>query len=165
LEEESGELDSSSAEKLLTFSEYADEMCAYYMSIGVAYDEYWHGNYAMLAFRHKAFEIERERANAGAWLQGAYVYDALCMVSPVMNAFAKRGTKPTPYHKEPYGVHLGDETDRGGGGKPAKTEQEIQEIQALNASAKFASFMTQWNKRFDSEGGGLNESNDRPTTN
>lgn len=151
--------------RLLTFAELADEMCPIYMSMGVPREEYWHGDYTQLAEYRKSFEIQRERANYDAWLQGAYVYDALCMVSPVMNAFAKRGTKPTPYHKEPYGVHLGDETDRGGGGKPAKTEQEIQEIQALNASAKFASFMTQWNKRFDSEGGGLNESNDRPTTN
>jgi hypothetical protein len=160
LEEESGELDSSSAEKPLTFSEYADEMCAYYMSIGVAYDEYWHGNYAMLAFRHKAFEMERERAKYDAWIQGAYVYDALCMVSPVLHAFAKPRTKPIPYHKEPYGAKSSDSGVAADGEKPKKTDKEIQDIQALNASAKFASFMTQWNKRFDSEGGGMNGGND-----
>lgn len=160
MEEESGELDSSSAEKPLTFSEYADEMCAYYMSIGVAYDEYWHGNYAMLAFRHKAFEMERERTKYDAWIQGAYVYDALCMVSPVLRAFAKPGTKPTPYHKEPYGAKSSGSDAAADGKKQKKTDKEIQDIQALNASAKFASFMTQWNKRFDSEGGGMNGGND-----
>ncbi len=160
MESESGLDSPSESARLLTFSELADELCPQYMSIGVPHNEYWHGDYTQLEHYRKAFELRRERANYDAWLQGAYMYDALCMVSPVMNAFAKRGTKPTPYHKEPYGAHLGDETDRGGGGKPAKTEQEIQEIQALNASAKFASFMTQWNKRFDSEGGDMNGGND-----
>ena len=157
MEEESGELDSSSAEKPLTFSEYADEMCAYYMSIGVAYDEYWHGNYAMLAFRHKAFEMERKRAKYDAWIQGAYVYDALCMVSPVLHAFAKNGTKPMPYHEKPYGVESKERGAKNAEQSQAKTKEEIQ---AINASARFASFMTHWNKKFEGNGGDMSGNND-----
>ena len=37
------------------------------------------------------------RRNYAAWLQGAYIYDALCAVSPILHAFAKGGTKPIPY--------------------------------------------------------------------
>ena len=146
MEEESGELDSSSTGKPLTFSEYADEMCAYYMSIGVSYDEYWHGNYAALEFRHRAFELQRERANYNAWLQGAYVYDAVCMTSPILHAFAKAGTKPAPYHKEPYGTKSSGSGATADSKKPKKTDKEIQDIQATNASAKFSSFAAQWNK-------------------
>ncbi len=157
MEGESG-LDSPSENtRLLTFAELADELCPQYMSIGVSFQEYWHGDYTQLAYYAKAFEVQRERANYDAWLQGAYVYDALCMASPILQAFAKRGTKPLPYHKEPYGMKLDEASADAPEKKQTKTNEEIQ---ALNASAKFASFMTQWNKRFDSEGGGMNGGND-----
>lgn len=157
MEDESG-LDSPSDNvKWLTFAEIADEYCPIYMSMGVPYDEYWHGDYTQLEHYQKAFELRRERYNYDAWLQGAYIYDALCAVSPILHAFAKKGAKPIPYHKEPYGVKS-DGSDRGD--KPAKTEKEIQEIQAHNASAKFSAFVTQWNKRFESQGGETNGDND-----
>lgn len=159
MEGESGrqDLDSPSDVKWLTFAELADELCPQYMSIGVSFQEYWHGDYTQLAYYAKAFEVQRERANYDAWLQGAYVYDALCMASPILRAFAKSGTKPTPYHKEPYGMKL----DEASTGAPEKKQTKTnEEIQALNASAKFASFMTQWNKRFESQGGETNGDND-----
>lgn len=155
MEDESG-LDSPSEVKLLTFAELADELCPIYMSMGVPYEEYWRGDYTQLAFYRKAYEQECERVNYNAWLQGAYIYDALCAVAPIFNAFAKRGTKPTPYHKEPYGVS----SDKNESQKAAKTEKEIQEIRAHNASAKFASFMTQWNRQFEEKGGGASGTND-----
>lgn len=37
-----------------------------------------------------------------AWLQGMYVYDALLRASPLLHAFAKKGTKPKPYPTKPY---------------------------------------------------------------
>ena len=157
MEGESGLESSSESVRWLTFAELADEMCPIYMSMGVPRDEYWHGDYTQLAEYRKSFEIQRERANHDAWLQGAYIYDALCAVSPVLNAFAKRGTKPMPYHKEPYGMKLDEASTDAPEKKQTKTNEEIQ---ALNASAKFASFMTQWNKRFDGKGGEANGGND-----
>lgn len=160
MEGESGLESSSESVRLLTFAELADELCPQYMSIGVSFQEYWHGDYTQLAYYAKAFEVQRERANYDAWLQGAYVYDAVCMVSPILRAFAKSGTKPVPYHKEPYGAKSSGSGATADSKKPKKTDKEIQDIQALNASAKFASFMTQWNRRFESEGGETNGGND-----
>ena len=161
MEDEPGLGSPSANVRLLTFAELADEMCPIYMSMGVPREEYWHGDYTQLAEYRKSFEIQRERANHDAWLQGAYIYDALCAVSPVLNAFAKRGTKPMPYHKAPYGA--AQDGDKPTVGAP-KTEKEIQEIQAHNASARFASFMTQWNKQHESKGGEANGSTDRSVT-
>ena len=161
MEDESG-LDSSSEPKLLTFAELADELCPIYMVMGVPYDEYWHGDYTQLSYYRKSFEIQRERANYDAWLQGAYVYDAFCFASPLLHAFAKKGTTPLPYHKEPYGA--AQDGDKPTVGAP-KTEKEIQEIQAHNASARFASFMTQWNKQHESKGGEADVNDDRRTAN
>lgn len=64
--------------------------------------EYWEGDPYLVRLYERAHEIIREQANHNAWLQGAYVYDAICAASPVLHAFAKEGTKPMPYLKKPY---------------------------------------------------------------
>ena len=116
------------------------------------------GDYTQLAHYRKAFELQRERANYDAWLQGGIrLRCAICAASPILHAFAKKGTKPLPYHKEPYGMKLDEASTDAPEKKQTKTNEEIQ---ALNASAKFASFMTQWNKRFESKGGEANGAND-----
>jgi hypothetical protein len=42
-----------------------------------------------------------KKKNEELWLQGLYIYNALCSVSPVLHAFAKPGTKAHPYMDEP----------------------------------------------------------------
>lgn len=141
-----------------SFTEIFYEAFPFYLSIGMTYDLYWNGDCALVKYYRKAFEMQLERenyrANYNAWLQGAYIYDALCAVSPILQAFAKRGTKPTPYHKEPYPMKK----------EMAETETDKpkQDIQALNASARFSAFAVQFNKKFK-EGGRANGNNDRPT--
>lgn len=50
----------------------------------------------------RAWQIRQEEQNRLAWLQGLYIYEALCDVSPVMHAFAKSGTRVHPYSEKPY---------------------------------------------------------------
>ena len=50
----------------------------------------------------KADEIKLERMNQQLWLQGMYIYEAICDASPILHSFAKRGTKPHPYTDKPY---------------------------------------------------------------
>ena len=38
------------------------------------------------------------------WLQGMYIYEALCNVAPIMRAFAKKGTKAGEYPERPYAI-------------------------------------------------------------
>lgn len=140
MEDEQG-LEASVSSKPLTFAEFADEMCPYYLQMGVPYHEYWHGDYTQLRHYAEAYKLKVEHENYNAWLQGAYIYDALCAVSPVFHAFAKKGTKPTPYHKQPYGVEKNDEADE-------TIKKPKEEIQAINAAAKFSAMALNWNKRF-----------------
>lgn len=86
------------------FSDYADSLCSYYMSIGVSCHDYWHGDYSLLRFYVEADEIRQERENKNAWLQGMYVYDAVGSLAPILHAFSKRGTKPRKYPDEPYAI-------------------------------------------------------------
>lgn len=162
MEDEQRISSSSTDIKPLTFAEWADELCPQYMALGVPYNEFWHGDYTQLRFYADAYRLRIDHENYNAWLQGAYIYDALCAVSPVLNAFAKRGTKPSPYHEKPYSMKNDAATNDTTEKKSLKTSEEIQ---AINASAKFASFMTQWNKRFESKGGETHGSNNRPTAN
>ena len=83
------ELDAHS--KPLTFSEYADELCGYYMALGVPEKEYWYGDPTHLKYYVKKHEIEIENKNYDAWLQGLYIYDAIGLA--LNNAFRKKGEK------------------------------------------------------------------------
>lgn len=86
------------------FAKYADELCPYYMSIGVSYDDYWYGDFTKLRFYREAEEYRQERDNDAAWLQGMYVYEAVGCLAPILHAFAKRGTKPVKYPEKPYSI-------------------------------------------------------------
>lgn len=48
--------------------------------------------------------MKQQRRNQELWLQGAYFYEALIDVAPVLHAFAKKGTKATPYVSEPFAL-------------------------------------------------------------
>ncbi len=65
-------------------------------------EQYFYGkSYLTKAYR-EAYEIKRKIKNQELWLQGMYFYEALLDVSPMLNAFAKKGTKAHKYSSEPY---------------------------------------------------------------
>lgn len=68
----------------------------------MTFEQYWDGDCTLVKYYRKADELRNEKRNQELWLQGMYIYDALCDVSPVLHAFAKKGTKPSPYPSKPY---------------------------------------------------------------
>ena len=125
---------------LKTYTEKFNELFPYYLSIGMTEDQYWDkDNQLVIAYR-KADELRMTRTNQKLWLQGAYFYDALCRVSPILHAFAKKGTKPTPYLSEAY----------------ALTEKQAELVQKEKSKKDFdkgkkmmEAFMAQHNKKFE----------------
>ena len=87
-----------------TYTDRFYEVFPYYLAIGMTYDEFWNGDCTLTKYYRKADEIRKERRNEELWLQGMYIYEALCDVSPVLHAFAKKGTKPQPYAEKPYAI-------------------------------------------------------------
>lgn len=85
---------------LLRYSDKFEELCGYYMSIGMSYHDFWDGDCCMVKYYREKAVHDRERDNFELWLQGAYIYEALLDVSPVFNALSKR-QKPYPYMKNP----------------------------------------------------------------
>lgn len=80
------------------------EHLPFYLSIGMTYEQYWDGDCLLAKYYRKAHELKQKRRNQELWLQGAYFYEALCDVAPVLHAFAKKGTKVTPYVEEPFAL-------------------------------------------------------------
>ena len=85
-----------------TYSEQFKEVFPYYLSIGMTYDQFWNDDPEMAKFYREAAQLRNEQRNQEMWLQGLYIYDALCCASPIFHDFAKKGTKPAPYPKAPY---------------------------------------------------------------
>ena len=89
------------------FNSYTDkfyEVFPFYLSIGMTPEQYWDGDPSLTRYYRKAHELQRKRENENLWLQGMYIYEALCDVSPLLQAFAKKGTKAHPYVDHPYSI-------------------------------------------------------------
>lgn len=68
----------------------------------MSYNEYWYGPAYCAKFYREAHELEVKQKDEEFWMQGMYIYDAICRVAPILHAFSKSGTKPLPYPEKPY---------------------------------------------------------------
>lgn len=91
-----------SSHPIFTYTKTFYEHFPYYLSIGMTAEQYWDGDPDLVKYYRKAEEIRTERRNQEFWLQGMYIYEALADVSPILHAFAKKGTRPHPYTDKPY---------------------------------------------------------------
>lgn len=75
-------------------------MCPIYMTFGMTYEQYWHGDpCAVIAYR-EAFKLKRRMENENMWLQGLYFCNAL--ESVIGTAFGKKRIK---YIQEPLDIY------------------------------------------------------------
>lgn len=113
-----------------SFREVFEKEAAYYLSIGMTYEQYWYGDVWIVEQFREADRLRQERANMESWLNGIYHYDALCCA--LTNAFRKKSDKPAKYPEKPYELF-----------KREKTEDEKQkeaEEERKKAIAYFNSF-------------------------
>lgn len=125
---------------LKTYTEKFHELFPYYLSIGMTEEQYWDRDSTLVVAYRKAEELKTNRKNQEMWLQGAYVYEALCRVSPLLHAFAKKGTKPVPYIAEPFAISE----------KQAEYRQEEKEKKNFDkGKTMMEGFMIRHNKKFE----------------
>lgn len=67
----------------------------YYLSIGMAPSDYWEGEANLCAAYREKARLEARMADERAWLQGAYIYEALSNLAP-MFGFNRGEVKPYP---------------------------------------------------------------------
>lgn len=118
--------DQEEGEKLSSLSDFFKEKCPFFMAIGMSYQEYWYDDVWIASYYLKAWELKKEQKNEELWLQGVYIYEAMCDVAPVLHAFCKNGTKPLPYPSEPYSFH-----------KKSKKEKEMEEKKEIQDTYNF----------------------------
>jgi hypothetical protein len=95
----------SSEEKIVEYTSLYiafEEFCPFYMSLGMTYNEYWNEDPTIVKFYRECDKLKNKRIDEQLWMQGMYIYEALCDVSPILHAFSKGGTKPLPYSDRPY---------------------------------------------------------------
>ena len=87
------------------FTKTFEKYFPFYLSIGMSYEQYWKGDVWLTKYYYEAYKQKMEREqmlqNQHAWLQGFYVYEAILDASPLLHAFAPKGTKPLPYRDKP----------------------------------------------------------------
>lgn len=103
-EGDSGEESPSSILKML------EESFPYYLSLGMTYDEYWNGDPTLVRAYREAEKIKQRKKNTEMWMQGSYVYDAMCCLVPSLQAF--RPKPPLKYMNEPYALSEKEYKDR-----------------------------------------------------
>lgn len=111
---------------------YFDELFPTYLLYGMTCEQYWEQDCELAVFYRKKHELEINEINQELWLQGAYVYNALCSVAPYFNSLKPQ--EPKPYVKEPFPL-----TER------QKVEQEERE-NSEKIKEYMMSFMTKFNK-------------------
>lgn len=130
-----------------------EEICPYFISIGMTYEQFWYGDVSMPKYYQKAFEMKEKReAKKGKWTiweQGLYIYEALCDVSPILRAFSK-AKKPLPYTSKPYDI---DEIDKiGNEGETEKQKEEKKKVDIMRAQIFFQNWARATKKYFEKGG-------------
>lgn len=103
------------------------------MSIGMTYDEFWHGEPSMVRAYRKAWEIKKHNEEYDRWRLGYYVYTSLLCVAPVLRAFTKGDVKPGNYPNQPFPL----------------TEKEAQEREEQEHTERMKRMLAQLTKESD----------------
>lgn len=136
------ELVESSSTPHLSYTEQFYEVFPSYLAAGMTFDQFWNDDCDLVKYYRKAENIRADKRNQEAWLQGMYFYDALLCASPILHAFAKSGTEPHPYTKEPYPL-----TDKQASQKAEKKEKE----QIQRAASNFEMYAAMLNSKMKKE--------------
>ena len=122
-----------------TYTEQFYEVFPYYLSIGMTYEQFWDGDPMLAKYYRQADEIRNDRKNQELWLQGMYIYEALCDVAPILHSMAKKGTKANPYSERPYAI-----TEK----QRLREAEEKERLNALKAKRFMEALMLSNNSRF-----------------
>ena len=123
----------------LRYGQKFEELCGYYMSIGMTYEDYWDGDNCKAKYYRQMDEMKRERKNYELWLQGAYFYEALLDVSPVFNPLNKK-KNPFPYRESPIPI-----TEH----ENVKLEEKSKKKKLQSGKEAMHILMVEINKRFE----------------
>lgn len=86
--------------KPTTLKECFDNLFDYALSIGMTPKEFWEDDVELFVHYYNAEKIRIRKRNNEMWLQGAYIYNAIGSLAPILNGMVKN-PKAQPYMKQP----------------------------------------------------------------
>lgn len=93
----------------ISLTKLFEEVCPVFMIMGMSYDQFWRDDPTIAKTFLKYYKMkqknEAKTKKWDMWEQGAYIYEALINVAPILRAFSK-ATKPLPYPEKPYGIDV-----------------------------------------------------------
>ena len=120
-----------------------EEAFPMYLAMGMSYDEYYKKDHTLVIAYRKAHELKRKAENENMWLQGAYVYEAIRRVAPLLIAFNSH-PQEIPYLDKPFELISGESEKEQKENKEAKAVEE-------KGLAYMKAKMLQINKKFNKE--------------
>lgn len=128
-----------------TYTEIFEEHLPYYLSIGMTWDEYWNGDNQMPKYFRKADRMKRQRDNQKLWMLGAYVYEAIYDLVPVLRfSMSKQAVKPLPYMERPFPLDQKEIEEQ---------REEEERKRAAEIKAKISAWQKRTNTYFSKKGG------------
>lgn len=113
-----------------------EQACPIYMVYGMTYDQYWNGDVSAHRMFRRAAKLRKKQVNEDAWLQGAYIYEALCAASSLFRGM--KPSRPQSYRDKPYDVF---EEDR------KRREEEERRAHYEKMREKVAAFAKAFNEK------------------
>jgi hypothetical protein len=111
----------------------------------MTYEDYWNRDSTLVKAYRKAAKIRRDLENQQAWLNGMYVYSALCCAAPSFNSLKPR--RPSKYPEQPFEFETEKEYE-------AKEKAEVKHNkQDMRAKTMMEIFALNFNERFKKGGG------------
>lgn len=132
---DSVEEEPSSVARPLTITEIFRNAFPYYLSMGMTYDEFWHGCPSLVRDYRMAYEIQKKNEEWARWREGQYFFTALLCAAPVMRAFQKGKVEPGKYPDEPWPL----------------TQKEADEREEMHRRERMKRFIAQLNKENEDE--------------
>ena len=87
----------------IRLAEIFEKLCPAYMAMGMTWNQFWNCNTKVHRDYRLAWEQKKRYRNWEMWWQGAYIYEALLKVAPVMRAaFGKGKVEAGKYAEEPH---------------------------------------------------------------
>lgn len=117
--------------------EIFDKAFPSYLALGMTYDEFYKKDHTLVIAYRKAYEQKQEQKNQEMWLMGAYVYQAIARIAPLLIPFNEH-PKADPYLDKPFPLFGGEEAQANTEAKAVVDKGlAYMKAQALKVNRKF----------------------------
>ena len=115
----------------ITYTDAFSQLFPQYMVMGMTYDEYWNGHAILTKYYREAYDLRNHNDEWDRWRRGAYFYDALLRVAPVMRTtFGNGKVEAGKYPEEPWPLTEKEAKEREIRRERENTERFIKQLEA-----------------------------------